>query len=298
MNPIAESGGVVIPRKIWIMWYQGYAAAPYLVRKSIDSWRKHHPTWDFVFLDSTNYRKYVKLEADINLDKVPLVHQSELVRLALLRDYGGVWVDATAFCVAPLDNWIDEHCRSGFFAYARPAPDRLLSSWFLASVKGGPVATKLYQQLSSYWSDNQFNHPNFLQKLLVKILSCYFNRNDRTTHRWFSPAVTKIAGVYPYFMFHYLFAQLVDTDAEVRGIWENTVKVSADKPHLVQFKYGFTAPVTAEIKQVIDGGTIPMFKLNHRFDQRNYLAGTVLFYLLEELDYVASSSPDIGNFFG
>ena len=148
--------------------------------------------------------------------------------------------------------------------------------------------TKLYHQFATYYRRPQFRRPNFFQEQLVKVLGRYFNRNIQTARRWSSPIVLRLPGVCPYFMCQYLFERLVATDAEVRDIWENTVKVSANKPHLVQFKYGFNAPITEEIKWVIDGRTIPMFKLNHRFDQRQYRAGTVLFYLLEE----SSSSPN------
>lgn len=288
----------MIPKKLWMFWGQGLANAPYLVQKCIDSWRKQNPTWELTVLDESQISQYVTQDPAIRYSEMTWQQRSEMLRLALLRDYGGVWADATAFCVAPLDDWIDEHSLSGFFAYARPAPDRLLSSWFLASVQGGSVATKLYHQLANYYRRPQFRRPNFFQEQLVKVLGHFFNRNVQTARRWLSPVVMSLPGVCPYFIFQYQFARLVATDSEVRCIWENTVKVTADKPHLVQFKYGFNAPVTDEIKRVIDGGTIPMFKLNHRFDQRSYLAGTVLYYLLEGMDCVAKNPVDMAGFFG
>ena len=32
--------------------------------------------------------------------------------------YGGFWVDATVYCIKPLNEWIHDYITNGFFAYS------------------------------------------------------------------------------------------------------------------------------------------------------------------------------------
>jgi len=50
-----------IPKIIWILWFQGIDNAPYVIRKCIDSWKLHNPSWKIVFLDENNYSKYIDI---------------------------------------------------------------------------------------------------------------------------------------------------------------------------------------------------------------------------------------------
>ena len=107
-----------IPPKIWILWYQGLAEAPFIVRKCIDSWVKENPGWDVVILDKDNLGEYMVLDLpDEKLTNLSLTTQSDMVRLQLLSEYGGVWVNSTTLCMKPLDDWIEDCLDSGFFVF-------------------------------------------------------------------------------------------------------------------------------------------------------------------------------------
>jgi hypothetical protein len=59
--------------------------------------------------------------------------------MELLRRHGGVWADATCYCLQPLAEWLPSKLApAGFFAFDRPAPDRMLASWFLAAQPAWP----------------------------------------------------------------------------------------------------------------------------------------------------------------
>ncbi|RBW46370.1 capsular biosynthesis protein, partial [Psychromonas sp. B3M02] len=82
----------LIPRKIWLLWYQGLENAPYLIKKCIASWIKHNPTWEIIVLDESNLHNYITLKApQETLTKLSPAHRSDLLRLKLLHEYGGVW---------------------------------------------------------------------------------------------------------------------------------------------------------------------------------------------------------------
>jgi len=273
---------VTVPRTIWILWQQGISDAPLVVRKCIASWRRENPAWDIVLLDAANLHEYIDLQVpeDI-LAKLSRAHQADLARLALLSKYGGVWADATTYCLQPLDEWIDDSCRSGFFVFSKPSRDRLISNWFMASTPGSPIVTSLYLRMSDYWVRNQFGKLNWLQKACRKISSVILNRNISATRHWFNPIMTKVFRVYPYFVFHYMFANMIATDSESSAIWKRTKKVSTDLPHLIQRAGMFSYPADS-IKQQIEDGTAPLFKLRWQYDSDQYGPDTLLYYLLEQ----------------
>jgi mannosyltransferase OCH1-like enzyme len=93
------------PGIIWIMWRQGFANAPKLVQKCLESWRRHNPGWQIVLLDEQSVRRYLNLNEIIgkNQEKITVQAISNIVRINLLANFGGVWVDATCFCCQPLD---------------------------------------------------------------------------------------------------------------------------------------------------------------------------------------------------
>jgi mannosyltransferase OCH1-like enzyme len=92
-------------RTIWTCWFQGRENAPPLVKKCMSSWKRNNPGWEFRCLDATSVERYVPLRPQIDLDTQSLTAASlsDIVRIFLLREFGGVWVDATLFCNRPLD---------------------------------------------------------------------------------------------------------------------------------------------------------------------------------------------------
>jgi len=130
-------------RVIWILWFEGWRRAPWLVQSVARSWELHNPGWTVVRLSADNLAQYVSapyLDDMAKLEertargwKKPLRRwlrpaQSDVVRLHLLSTHGGVWSDATLLCNQPLDEWVYAAVgKTGFFAYtaggeAHPLP--------------------------------------------------------------------------------------------------------------------------------------------------------------------------------
>ena len=125
-----------IPKMLFTYWHQGWKNAPDIVKRCAATWQQHNPAWDIFFLDSASVAEKVKLPPAVQTLNLPLTALSDVIRICLLREYGGVWADATLWCTRPLDDWIEVVCNpSDFFAYEKPGPDRPISSWFLAAGK-------------------------------------------------------------------------------------------------------------------------------------------------------------------
>ena len=269
-----------IPKIIWILWYQGLSEAPVIVQKCVNSWIKLNPTWQVIVLSKDDLDEYIRLDLpEKKLASLPLAKRSNLIRLQLLSEYGGVWADATTLCVKPLDCWVYDYTSSGFFAFSSPGPDRLLSTFFLASEKGCPIVTRLRQLYVQFFSNNNFNLEGKFKQFTIKIFKTLFNNSHKTTKFWFNPIVTKIFRVYPYFVCHYLFERLVAKDPESRDIWQNTEKLSADLPLFI-LKKGFNSDLTLSLKNQIDINQVPLYKLKWKYDLSTFSAASLIYYIL------------------
>lgn len=278
--------GTKIPRVIWIMWWQGFDQAPELVKKCRISWEKYHPTWKIYALDKHNINQFIDVEnvIDINRKDIPLQKISNVLRLNLLKKYSGVWVDATCFCCRPLDDWLGDFAKSGFFAFQSTGGDALCSNWFLASDKGCYITAKLCDERTQFWKQNRFS---FLQtrrpgKIVVKTLARFINRNPYSTRLWFSFLILKVLRLYPYGIFHHHFNKLFFEDPKFREIWDQTKKYSADVPHKLRMA-GLREPLSPSIKQDIDDRRAPMYKLDWRAAEPKIPENCILDYLLKSL---------------
>jgi len=187
-----------------MLWYQGLDGAPLVVKKCVESWIRENPGWDVVVLDAESLKRYVTPDLPPDkLARLDLTKQSNLVRLQLLADFGGVWVDATVLCLRPLDEWIDECTASGFFAFAFPdGHSRVLSTWFLVSERHCPIVVKWRQRYASFFLENDLDaNTGRARDLAKRALTRVLDRSRRTTRYWLSPVVTRLLRIYPYFVF-------------------------------------------------------------------------------------------------
>ena len=153
-----------MPKRIWIYWAQGLDDAPDVVQKSYQSWVKLNPDYEVTFLDNTTLDDYLGFEWGSALQgfsaALKLAGQSDLIRLVLLARYGGVWVDATTFCLKPLNTWLEPAVdKTGFFCFrqnaSRRTEDRTLISWFLASTPNHPIVQSLLKAAFAFLSKDR-----------------------------------------------------------------------------------------------------------------------------------------------
>jgi hypothetical protein len=194
-------------------------------------------------LDAVTVQRYVPLRQYIDLNEKTLTAASlsDVLRILLLHEFGGLWVDATLLCNRPLDDWLPEVMGEGFFAFAAPAASRPLASWFLSADAGHYLVSAWCRQTIAYWS-------------------------DRTAAD-------------DYFWFHHLFRDMVRSDPQVANAWARVPKVSADGPHQLQFGDRMYRP-KAEAEREIDWAT-PVFKLTHRLPEARSISGSLLEHVLE-----------------
>lgn len=144
---------------IWICWLQGIEDAPEIVKCCIGSiisnvdGKKHIITYD-------NYSSYVTLGAHIikkhESGIISKTHFSDILRLALLCKYGGIWMDAT---ILMMDEGLPDYIyKSPIFMYKIRytmeygyMDPRFFTNWFIKSEKENPVLSILYKTIEEYW---------------------------------------------------------------------------------------------------------------------------------------------------
>jgi len=259
-----------IPKKIWFLWLQGFDNAPLEVKECYESWVRLNPGWEVVFMDESDIAAYITVPKW----RVAKYVLSELLRINLLAKYGGVWADATCYCVQPLDEWLPAYISAGFFAFERPGPDRMISSWFLAAAPDNYIAAAFRNRVNKYWQE--YTGIRLVEgtrwKFLVKKLQ------DSNPQVWFHPIFTRVLKVHPYFWFHHTFENVYLSDERFRKQWDASPKLSADVATTV-FYAGVTNPLTKELKKEIDDKTAPVYKLTWKYDHSLYVPGSIMYYL-------------------
>lgn len=105
-------------RIIWQYWAQGYENVPPVVRKCLDSVEKYAGDYTLVRLTDENLSDYLDLPEFVKEKRAcySMTHFSDLLRLMLLRTYGGIWADATIMLSAPIP---EDYADCTFFVFRR-----------------------------------------------------------------------------------------------------------------------------------------------------------------------------------
>ncbi len=270
-----------VPKRLWMYWHQGWENAPELVRRCAATWKRHNAGWDVHMLDKTYLSGEAELRSVLKTMLPTMQNISDIVRLHLLRQWGGVWADATCWCMRPLDDWVESaSSRSGFFAFSRPASDRPISNWFLAASEDSriielfwPEVLRLFEKTRAYI--RRGGHEDVRAIHTPRPAGCGYG--DLLIRTFDCPAGA-------YFWFHHLFQDVLNRNEEFRRLWESTPRISAGGPQRLQRDFGLFAPATAEAVSFMRDAPPPVFKLNHRIEAPADISGTVLDVLYRSLD--------------
>ena len=236
---------------IWILWLQGWDAAPPIAKSCLASWQCLNPGWVVKPISMDDIRVLLDFSS-LSEKRITAASFSDLVRISLLYEFGGIWVDSTVLCCRPLDDWIWPLLSEGFFAFSRPCEGRELSSWFLATDRPAhPLVSAWYNCVRVYWD----------------------HRSQASTYFWF----------------HNLFDELCIADDAVKQCWSRVCKFSAVVPHRAQ-SLGLDNDNEAAIAELLNESS-PVLKLSHRVDLALLERDCLLSRLLRDLPKPSLPAP-------
>ena len=142
---------------VWVFWWQGEENAPVLVQRCIASIRKYAGNHPVRVIDQENYREFVTIPAHIEVKReqgiISLTHFSDILRMALLAEYGGLWLDSTIYATDSLESAF----RGGLFTVRNPGLEHAnVSRWDWSGFAiGGHKGCDLFRLagdiFSAYW---------------------------------------------------------------------------------------------------------------------------------------------------
>ena len=163
---------------IWFMWFQGVENAPPIVHKCYESIRMNMKDtgYELIVLDENNMFDYVHLPETITKKwkngSIGNANFSDLCRIALLCEYGGLWLDATTLLTGQIDK---EILNADFFFLQASFLDftaTKVSNWLIsANTAGNGFLLSIRDTLLAYWEQNDTIDDYFIFHLVVAELS-------------------------------------------------------------------------------------------------------------------------------
>lgn len=156
-------------KKVWVCWLQGMENAPEMVKICYQSLQDNLHDREIVLLTEENYRDYVTfpdyIQGKIDQGIISKTHMSDLLRLELLIQYGGTWIDATVYCSG--NDYPDYMFESDLFVFQNLKPGldghcTRISSWFMSACSNQPILLLTRALLYDYWKKKNYMVDYFL----------------------------------------------------------------------------------------------------------------------------------------
>lgn len=177
---------------IWQCWLQGKEHAPDLILNCLESVKQHkQPNQKIILITESNFKDYVQLP-DFILRKraagiIGHAHFSDILRIYLLDQYGGYWIDATCLLT---DTFPDKIRNAEFFMY------QSYGKYSFTLIQNCFIHAKAHHPLIHAWKQTITN---------------YWQKETRTIH---------------YFCHHFMFIAIIESDVKLAEIYSQTPKIS------------------------------------------------------------------------
>tara|TARA_B100000745_G_C20126393_1_gene385835 strand:- start:370 stop:1206 length:837 start_codon:yes stop_codon:yes gene_type:complete len=267
-------------KKIWFTWFQGYELAPRIVKDCYQSWVARNPDWEVVFLDNDSYKNYVTLPPDIPFSRLRIQAKSDILRLHLLNQQGGVWVDATTFCTLSLNAWLPDASPSGFFAFHRDHSQQIIPIWFIYADEENTIMN-IWQKTADRFLLQGPTVPIFMSRIYHKLYHVFLGKlfpEKMFQLLWINK---RFFGLYPYAWPTYLFTYLYRQNTLFRQELDAVPALPYEGPSWL-WEVGIDRELSDEIKKQIDEYKFGFHKLKWNHHKDIYQGDTVYSYLVSK----------------
>lgn len=160
---------------VWWCWLQGIENAPDICKACLDSVKMTLEPYDYNLniLDKNSIFDYINLPGYImdkyQKGKISSAHFSDLIRLELLVNHGGTWIDSTVYITQYQKVFFDEPLFYFSNTYFYDFQPLLLSNWLLTSDIANPVLRLTRKLLHSYWKVHEYALNYFIFHLYFRM---------------------------------------------------------------------------------------------------------------------------------
>lgn len=146
---------------IWVLWWQGEEKEPDIVKKCISTIRENANGHPVHIVTSRNYHEFLRLDPNVidkmNRGLISLTHFSDIIRMNLLAEHGGFWMDSTIFCTKKIEG---PEFDKPIFTLRNPSVDTdNVSAWewtgfAIYGWQGGKLFCLMRDFFNRYWQDH------------------------------------------------------------------------------------------------------------------------------------------------
>lgn len=90
-----------IERNVFVFWWDGFENAPEIVQQCLNSVKMYHNDCNIIEITKDTYTQYTDINSlileDYDKGKISVQTFSDILRFNLLKNNGGIWIDATIF---------------------------------------------------------------------------------------------------------------------------------------------------------------------------------------------------------
>jgi hypothetical protein len=166
-----------VPKQIWICWWDGLDDMPPLVRACFNSVKKNAGENNINFITKYNFHEFIAI-ADHVLEKfasniITKTHLSDILRMALLAKYGGLWLDATILVTKTI---IIED--KSFFTIKKKyggedIPRQRWTGFCISGIKDNALFVFVQNFFYEYWKKNNYMIDYFLIDYVIALAHMY-----------------------------------------------------------------------------------------------------------------------------
>ena len=144
---------------VWFCWLQGIDNAPKIVKSCNESLKRNLKGKEIRIIDNDNWKDYIQLPDFIvrrwKKGQITPAHFTDLIRLELLIQYGGTWIDGTVLCTGSDYTQTLLDTDLFLFQYKRSEEDQYagISNWFITASTNNYVLMTLRDSLYAYWKE-------------------------------------------------------------------------------------------------------------------------------------------------
>jgi len=144
---------IPIPKRIWT-YIEDPDRIPKTAKLCMESWKKHHPSYEIIVLTRKTTKGYVRIpEEIISHPSFETDHFWELVSLFTLAEHGGIWMSPSTLLDGRFENWLFPRKAeySGFYQeHLTPSNGTpIMEPSFLASKQGSEFIKKWRDEFAS-----------------------------------------------------------------------------------------------------------------------------------------------------
>ena len=173
----------MIPKKIHYIWF-GKGEKNDRIKQCIESWKKYMPDYEIIEWNEDNFDIDCNEFCKQAYENKKYAFASDVARLKVLYEYGGIYMDTDVEVYKPLDEFLNEEGFTGFEDVHYPVTATM------GCVKGNPIIKmmldyydcvdfKMYENWQDYITYQETN--TCIMSNILSILG--INRDNNTTQR-------------------------------------------------------------------------------------------------------------------